>query len=684
MNIFKPLLNVYLIWHPAADAACRPLAQAIFTKINRHPERPFARGIGIPTYYRCVPAANQNIPLAIDVTTAEHTVIFVLVEDHLVFDEAWGQYVADVYAQTQTGPGIHLFVPVALTGSAFNLHPDISKANFVRLFNLDAEAVQSKLIHYVVHALARLLANPERTTEQGVKLSPLPVKLFISHTKREAKALQLAEALKQALDNTQLARFFDSVDIASGFQFDKEIDANIEGAALIAIRSDRYSDSPWCRLEVMSAKRLKCPIIVVDVLQDHEDRSFSYLSNVPVIRFDLEQSLTAPETTKKLQAIIDFALLEVLRFKYIEQHLNHLKKLGWLPDDVTILSRPPEERDLKSLDTKKQIIYPDPPLGYEESKELASYDKQLDTPTTLRGKSLQGQAIGISISESDPGELQALGLSNEHLQIAMLEVARQCLAQGAQLVYGGDLRPNGFTEDLLELVRYHNDALKKEYQPISNYLAWPLKATLEIAWAAQNKDAISIKVQKAPEDLLKAGLITNPNNPGPINEISGYIWARCLTAMREQIVQITRARIMMGGRTTGFKGKYPGLVEEALLTLQAKKPLFLLGGYGGASHAICQALQGLQPEALTEAYQCANKSYENLLQEYNLRVAGQPDLEPINYQAVGKTFTEIGLSGLNNGLSVEENLTLFATINNEEAIGLILMGLARVNKAKIL
>jgi len=31
---------------------------------------------------------------------------------------------------------------------------------------------------------------------------------------------------------------------------------------------------------------------------------------------------------------------------------------------------------------------------------------------------------------------------------------------------------------------------------------------------------------------------------------------------------------------------------------------------------------------------------------------------------------------LNNGLTDEENRTLFATINNEEAIGLILTGLA--------
>jgi len=38
---------------------------------------------------------------------------------------------------------------------------------------------------------------------------------------------------------------------------------------------------------------------------------------------------------------------------------------------------------------------------------------------------------------------------------------------------------------------------------------------------------------------------------------------------------------MLGGRTLGYKGKYPGLVEEALITLQAGKPLFLLGGFAG-------------------------------------------------------------------------------------------------------
>ena len=62
----------------------------------------------------------------------------------------------------------------------------------------------------------------------------------------------------------------------------------------------------------------------------------------------------------------------------------------------------------------------------------------------------------------------------------------------------------------------------------------------------------------------------------------------------------------------------------------------------------------------------------------------QLDLELTDYQALNKTFAGIGIRGLNNGLSDEENLALFTTINAEEAIGLIMIGLARVHKAKIL
>ena len=63
------------------------------------------------------------------------------------------------------------------------------------------------------------------------------------------------------------------------------------------------------------------------------------------------------------------------------------------------------------------------------------------------------QVIAISISESH--DMPALGLSDGHLRDAMAEIARHLLALGARLVYGGDLRQQGFSELLFELVSRH-------------------------------------------------------------------------------------------------------------------------------------------------------------------------------------------------------------------------------------
>jgi hypothetical protein len=146
--------------------------------------------------------------------------------------------------------------------------------------------------------------------------------------------------------------------------------------------------------------------------------------------------------------------------------------------------------------------------------------------------------------------------------------------------------PNGFTENLLELVRHHNDALKKEFKPVVNFLAWPLKPALDVIWAAQHKDALQIIQIDAPLDLKQAGLIKEIHRGGNTVAISGYVWARCLTVMREEIVTQTQARIIMGGKTLNYKGKYPGLLEEALLTLESQKALVFSGRLrrGNARH----------------------------------------------------------------------------------------------------
>ena len=59
-------------------------------------------------------------------------------------------------------------------------------------------------------------------------------------------------------------------------------------------------------------------------------------------------------------------------------------------------------------------------------------------------------SVAISISESP--DMAVLGLSDEHLQDAMAELALALLSSGTSLAYGGDLRAHGFTELLFELL----------------------------------------------------------------------------------------------------------------------------------------------------------------------------------------------------------------------------------------
>src|SRR5207247_1977966 len=101
-----------------------------------------------------------------------------------------------------------------------------------------------------------------------------------------------------------------------------------------------------------------------------------------------------------------------------------------------------------------------------------------------------------------------------------------------------------------------------------------------------------------PADLgIDPAVFTTPDDP-----LGRYAWARSLTVMREEMNKKTSARVILGGQVTGFKGKYPGLLEEALFALRSGKPVYLVGGFGGCTRAIVDALKGGVPEVLTEAF----------------------------------------------------------------------------------
>jgi len=104
---------------------------------------------------------------------------------------------------------------------------------------------------------ARLLvgASPERNT----------LKLFISHAK--ADGLFLAHSLVSLLKEVpELNAWYDAIDLQSGAAWSDDIEAEASSSVLIAIRTEGYDQSPWCRNEFETALAHGVPIIVVDAL----------------------------------------------------------------------------------------------------------------------------------------------------------------------------------------------------------------------------------------------------------------------------------------------------------------------------------------------------------------------------------------------------------------------------------
>jgi hypothetical protein len=679
---FKPRLVLRVIW--SADFANGDdLARHVYSRLCRDVERPASRGLGIPVYFHSglTPTA-AGLPESLDLDAAESTVVIALLDNSIRGDSEWRDCIREMESRITGSGRRHLFLPIACEDRVLGL---VEKTNCVRLYKVAATEMPERLVSALTHELARLLlakfADVATDSFGTLEKSYAPVKLFLSHSKHGPDGTLIATELRDyGRQHLPVATFYDSNDIAAGHDFEKEILANAAESAVVVIHTDTYSDRSWCRKEVLAAKRFGCPVLVVNAVTVGEERLFPYLGNAPSVRWLFDSS-------RRCEIVIDAALREVLRNIYFVAHVRAIKKAGYLADTNVEIATAPEVLTYLNLVHAKKcdrtkpsiLLYPDPPLGDEEIELLENLNPSnitVTTPTTVAiapspGVSdppLKDQLIGLSISNSP--DLSAFGMGLVHLEDAMVECARHLLTQGASLAYGGDLRPGGFTTILFELVRSHNRAGTKER--IHNFLAWPIGLHVDAGIWREYMDEIRDYRVAPPVDL---GL--DPTvDVGPDDMPGRYIWSRSLTAMRVDMNSQTAARVLLGGQVRGFKGKYPGVLEEALLALRSKKPLYLVGGFGGCTQSIVQALKGDTPEAFTEAFQSTDPLFATIAARYQIDAA-EGKGNPINYAGELKYLQSVGLVGLENGLSEDENNVLSNSKNLPEIVYLVLKGLSQ-------
>ncbi len=308
---------------------------------------------------------------------------------------------------------------------------------------------------------------------------------------------------------------------------------------------------------------------------------------------------------------------------------------------------------------KKNISGVSEEVSASIKKDLSS--KDIDTTRIFYDRKL-----AISISESE--DLEYLGFSIEHLQDAMVEFARHSLIQGAQLIYGGDLRKDGFTLILSDLSYQYRDKneYKKEY--VFNYSSYPIYLNFKPTDELELKKNRVKLIKVLPPKNLKA---TESYFP-PVSLEQKAEWADSLTKMRIEMNESSDARIFLGGRYSCYSGSMPGLLEEALISIKSNKPTFLIGAYGGVTAEIIKAILGMDCERLSEDYQKKNDEYAKFFDHY----------KKVNYTELVNSLKYFGIKSLskNNGLTEDENLILFETKNISEMIFYVMKGLKKALK----
>jgi hypothetical protein len=277
---------------------------------------------------------------------------------------------------------------------------------------------------------------------------------------------------------------------------------------------------------------------------------------------------------------------------------------------------------------------------------------------------LRGKSVGISISESE--DLGLYGFSIDHLQDLLIEISRYILSVGGGLTYGGDLRNGGFTSIICDLVEVYKDFENSSDKRFVNYLAWPLSLELTNEHILKYKNRVSF-IPIAPPKHLSIKDQSQFLKPGTLE--TQLIWADCLSSMRDEMDKNCQARIFIGGRVHGFKGRLPGLLEEFLIAIQHDKPIYLLGAFGGITKRIVEFSQGKNEHIFDP-----DDKYSKFIEFYNSKSLIKIDLEGIE-----KEISSYGLERIisNSGLKADEYLSLMTNQNITSNIYLILKGLSK-------
>jgi hypothetical protein len=258
--------------------------------------------------------------------------------------------------------------------------------------------------------------------------------------------------------------------------------------------------------------------------------------------------------------------------------------------------------------------------------------------------------FNLAVSISNSPDLARLGLTDTHVDMALGEVARAVLNARGRLTYGGHLEAEGYTAFLIhECEKYGANT-----RPFTGSIPWVVHRRESTETLVRLRREINVfgryEFLNPDGEVLSDPTADRGADP---EDVDSETTIRSLTAIRVRVTAQTDGRLVMGGKRDGYLGRMPGVVEETILAVRARKPLFVAGGFGGAAADIALVL-GLDPDGWLGL---PDRSGDDGLRE------------------LADAAAEIGFDPRSNGLSAEQNRQLAVSYRASEIASLVVVGL---------
>jgi hypothetical protein len=303
----------------------------------------------------------------------------------------------------------------------------------------------------------------------------------------------------------------------------------------------------------------------------------------------------------------------------------------------------------------------------------------------MNQRPLARYAVNLSISEGDDSVRR--GFPAWQINRVTLQVTSALFGQGANLVFGHDWREDGVMQAIHSFAQQVQppvplslpDAAATGQPLLRNILPWPDTPRL----SSEDLDGLAstLRVELAGLPGEVASFESEARALGPSYPLYRYLRARGLTHLRRCLTAESDARLCIGGRTQGAAGRYPGVIEEALLAIQQEKPLFLAGFLGGAARQVIDAIEG---HDMTEDF-CRPGEVDELYEKPPIVETDQATHldRRIDRSALWATFEQAGIAGVakRNRLEPKENEELFRTPVLDRVVELVLTGLSRLSQS---